>query len=85
LRGNWRSADLAVAEKVLVTDVLQQDFPLAREWIGSLDGSVNADIRVRVSGYLVSVWGTGSDVAPSSIVLVVVLVLDPLPSLVGTV
>jgi membrane fusion protein (multidrug efflux system) len=37
-----------------VTDVLQQDVPVIREWIGSLDGSVNADIRARVSGYLVS-------------------------------
>jgi RND family efflux transporter MFP subunit len=39
---------------VLVTAVLQQDVPVVREWIGSLDGSVNADIRARVSGYLVS-------------------------------
>jgi membrane fusion protein (multidrug efflux system) len=41
-------------QEVLVTDVLQQDIPVVREWIGSLDGSVNADIRARVSGYLVS-------------------------------
>ena len=27
---------------------------MVREWIGSLDGSVNADIRARVSGYLIS-------------------------------
>ena len=40
--------------EVLVTEVLQQDVPVVREWIGSLDGSVNADIRARVSGYLVS-------------------------------
>jgi membrane fusion protein (multidrug efflux system) len=39
---------------VLVTEVRQQDVPVVREWIGSLDGSVNADIRARVSGYLVS-------------------------------
>jgi membrane fusion protein, multidrug efflux system len=42
------------APEVLVTEVLQQDVPVVREWIGSLDGSVNADIRARVSGYLVS-------------------------------
>jgi len=41
-------------QEVLVADVLQQDVPVVREWIGSLDGSVNADIRARVSGYLVS-------------------------------
>ena len=40
--------------EVLVTEVLQQDVPVVREWIGSLDGSVNADIRARVSGYLIS-------------------------------
>jgi membrane fusion protein (multidrug efflux system) len=39
---------------VLVTEVLQQDVPVVREWIGSLDGSVNADVRPRVSGYLIS-------------------------------
>ncbi|HEY0791035.1 MAG TPA: efflux RND transporter periplasmic adaptor subunit [Chthoniobacterales bacterium] len=39
---------------VLVTEVRQQDVPVVREWIGSLDGSVNADIRARVSGYLIS-------------------------------
>jgi membrane fusion protein, multidrug efflux system len=40
--------------EVMVTEVLKQDVPVVREWIGSLDGSVNADIRARVSGYLVS-------------------------------
>ncbi len=41
-------------QEVLVTEVVQKDVPVVREWIGSLDGSVNADIRARVSGYLVS-------------------------------
>ena len=41
-------------QEVLVTDVIQQDVPVVREWIGSLDGSVNADVRTRVSGYLIS-------------------------------
>jgi RND family efflux transporter MFP subunit len=41
-------------QEVLVTEVIQQDVPVVREWIASLDGSVNADIRARVSGYLVS-------------------------------
>lgn len=41
-------------QEVLVTEVIQKDVPIVREWIGSLDGSVNADIRARVSGYLVS-------------------------------
>src|SRR3984893_10064952 len=41
-------------QEVLVAEVIQQDVPVVREWIGSLDGSVNADLRARVSGYLVS-------------------------------
>jgi multidrug efflux pump subunit AcrA (membrane-fusion protein) len=41
-------------QEVLITDVTQQDVPVVREWIGSLDGSVNADVRTRVSGYLIS-------------------------------
>src|ERR1700740_2882550 len=42
------------AQEVLVADVIQRDVPVVREWIGSLDGSVNADVRTRVSGYLIS-------------------------------
>ena len=41
-------------QEVLVTDVIKRDVPVVREWIGSLDGSVNADIRARISGYVVS-------------------------------
>jgi membrane fusion protein (multidrug efflux system) len=40
--------------EVLVTEAIQQDVPVVREWIGSLDGSVNADVRARVSGYVIS-------------------------------
>lgn len=36
-----------------VTEVLQQDVPLWQEWIGSLDGMVNAQILAQVSGYLI--------------------------------
>src|SRR3954463_1151882 len=36
-----------------VADIVQKDVPLYREWIGTLDGSVNADIKAQVSGYLV--------------------------------
>src|SRR6516162_3710867 len=38
---------------VEVTRVVQKDVPLYREWIGTLDGLVNADIKAEVSGYLV--------------------------------
>ena len=38
--------------EVLVTPVVQRDVPVVGEWIGTLDGSVNADIRPKVEGYL---------------------------------
>ena len=38
--------------EVLVTPVVQKDVPLVSEWIGTLEGSVNADIRPKVEGYL---------------------------------
>lgn len=37
---------------VLVTEAAARDVPVYREWIGTLDGSENADIRARVTGYL---------------------------------
>jgi len=40
--------------EVLVTKVATRDVPVYREWIGNLDGSVNTQVRARVSGYLVS-------------------------------
>ena len=38
--------------EVLVTTVVQKDVPVISEWIGTLEGSVNADIRPKVEGYL---------------------------------
>jgi RND family efflux transporter MFP subunit len=49
-----QEANLSGPPEVQVTEVLQQDVPVIREWIGSLDGSVNADIRARISGYVIS-------------------------------
>ncbi len=37
---------------VVVTTVAQHDQPVFREWIGSTQGDVNADIRPKVEGYL---------------------------------
>ena len=34
--------------------VTEQDGPIAAEWVGTLVGSINAQIRPRVSGHLVS-------------------------------
>jgi RND family efflux transporter MFP subunit len=38
--------------EVLVTQVVSADVPVIREWVGTSDGSENADIRARVTGYL---------------------------------
>src|SRR5262245_52106378 len=37
---------------VKVVKVVQRDVPVYSEWIGTLDGMVNAEIRAQVSGYL---------------------------------
>jgi membrane fusion protein (multidrug efflux system) len=38
---------------VEVMTVIQKDVPVYREWIGTLDGMVNATIRAQVQGYLI--------------------------------
>jgi membrane fusion protein (multidrug efflux system) len=38
---------------VEVVNVIQKDVPIYREWVGALDGSVNAVIRPQVTGYLI--------------------------------
>src|SRR6266446_1757221 len=37
---------------VEVVDVEQRDVPIYAQWIGTLDGSVNADVKAQVTGYL---------------------------------
>ena len=39
---------------VQVVPVAQRDVPVYREWIGTLDGMVNAAIRAQVTGYLLT-------------------------------
>jgi len=40
------------APDVEVVQVEQKDVPIFGEWIGTLDGFTNADVRAQVSGYL---------------------------------
>src|SRR5260370_40664077 len=42
------------APDVEIATVEQRDVPIYREWIGTLDGMVNAAIKAQVSGYLLS-------------------------------
>jgi membrane fusion protein (multidrug efflux system) len=43
----------AAPPEVLVTEAAARDVPVYREWIGTIDGSENAEIRAKVQGYLV--------------------------------
>jgi membrane fusion protein (multidrug efflux system) len=38
--------------EVVVAPVVQQDVPITQEWIGTLQGTVDAEIRPKVQGYL---------------------------------
>jgi membrane fusion protein (multidrug efflux system) len=48
------TAQAAAPVEVEVAQVEQKDVPIYSEWIGTLDGIVNAEIKCQVTGYLVS-------------------------------
>ena len=49
------SADITLPDpEVLVAHPVQQDVPVHREWVATLDGYVNAEIRPQVSGYIIN-------------------------------
>jgi multidrug efflux pump subunit AcrA (membrane-fusion protein) len=50
-RGNVHAA-APPAPEVRVAPVIQQDVPVYTEWVATLDGYVNAEIRPQVSGYI---------------------------------
>ena len=43
-----------IVTEVLIAHPVQRDVPLQREWVATLDGYVNAEIRPQVSGYIIS-------------------------------
>jgi membrane fusion protein, multidrug efflux system len=47
-----KQAPSAQPVSVEVVQVVQKDVPILGEWIGTLDGSVNADIRPKIEGYV---------------------------------
>src|SRR5258708_33567802 len=49
-----QAARTAPPPLVEVTPVTQADVPIYHEWIGTLDGLVNATIRAQVTGYLIA-------------------------------
>jgi membrane fusion protein (multidrug efflux system) len=48
------TAPAPAAPEVEVAQVEQKDVPIYNEWIGTLDGTVNADIKSQVTGYLLT-------------------------------
>lgn len=52
-RGNVRAAAPAPPPVVEVAPVIQKDVPVQGEWVGTLQGYVNAQIQPQVSGYLI--------------------------------
>ncbi len=53
-RSKTKQTPPAAPLEVEVAQVEQKDVPIYSEWIGTLDGMVNAEIRAQVSGYLLS-------------------------------
>lgn len=51
---NKGTAQAAAPVEVEVAQVEQKDVPIYSEWIGTLDGIVNAEIKSQVTGYLLS-------------------------------
>jgi membrane fusion protein (multidrug efflux system) len=51
-KGNVHAAP-PPAPEVRVAPVIQQDVPVYSDWVATLDGYVNAEIRPQVSGYIV--------------------------------
>ncbi len=54
---------------VEVVEVIQKDVPVYAEWVGTLDGMVNATIRAQVSGYLIKQNYTEGDFVKKNQVL----------------
>src|SRR5882724_11586919 len=52
-RGNVHAAAPPPAPEVSVAAVIQQDVPVYSEWVATMDGYVNAQIRPQVSGYII--------------------------------
>jgi membrane fusion protein (multidrug efflux system) len=63
--------------EVLVTEVKQEDVPIQDDFVGTLDGSVKANIQARVSGYLTSQnYKEGGEVKKGDLLFQ----MDPRPS-----
>ena len=48
------AAPVPAPTEVLVAEVRQQDVPVTGDWVGTTDGYINAQIRAKVQGYLLT-------------------------------
>jgi membrane fusion protein (multidrug efflux system) len=53
-KSNAAGPSTAPPPTVEVAKVEQRDLPIEREWVGTLDGMVNAAIKAQVTGYLLT-------------------------------
>jgi membrane fusion protein (multidrug efflux system) len=49
-----KAGPAAQSPEVLVVEVARQDVPVYGEWVGTIDGFINAQIRAKVQGYLLT-------------------------------
>ncbi len=69
-------ADAPQLIAVQVVETQARDVPIYQEWIGTLDGLVNADIKAQVSGYLIhQAYAEGTPVAKGQLLFQI----DPRP------
>jgi len=54
LAGCGEKANPQAAPEVIVAPVIEKEVPITTEWVGTLKGYVNAEIRPKVSGYILS-------------------------------
>jgi membrane fusion protein (multidrug efflux system) len=52
-RNSLHAAATTPMTEVRIAPVVEQDVPVYREWVATLDGYVNAQIRPQVSGYII--------------------------------
>ena len=76
-RGQSKTQETAQAvalPDVEVVQVAQQDVPIYSEWIGTLDGMVNAVMTAQVSGYLLrQVYREGSFIKKGELIAIFII------------
>ncbi len=74
--GRQEAESTAMPPEVLVAEVVQKDVPIYGEWVGTTVGYVDAQIRARIQGYLISRQYTEGSVVKANDLL---FKIDPRP------